>query len=436
VNISIFGMGYVGAVCIGCFGQLGNKVIGVDVNPLKVNMINDGKAPVIEKDLTEYIQNGLKQDLISATINIEYAVLNSDVSMICVGTPSKISGDLELKYVESVCKDIALALSQKDTYHTIIIRSTVLPGTCRDLVVPTLEEFSGKKLGEDFGLVMNPEFLRESTAINDFHYPPMIVIGEHDKKSGDVVEELYSGVNAKVIRCNVEVAELIKYSCNVWHATKVSFANEIGSIAKAVGVDGREVMEVLCEDTKLNISPYYMKPAYSFGGSCLPKDVRALSYRAASLDIDAPLIRSLLASNRTQFDRGFDLINQFGKKKVALMGLSFKSGTDDLRESPLVDLAEKLLGKGYDISIFDRNIEIAKVSGSNKEYINEHIPHISSLLNNNFEEVVEAAEIIVIGNGDEQFYSLLSELQKGKIVVDLYGIMNEKSCEQYQGICW
>jgi GDP-mannose 6-dehydrogenase len=312
----------------------------------------------------------------------------------------------------------------------------VLPGTVKNVVIPILEDCSGKKAGVDFGVAVNPEFLRESTAIQDYDFPPMTVIGELDSASGDLLESIYGELDAPVIRKDIDVAEMIKYTCNVWHATKVTFANEIGNIAKAVGVDGREVMDVICQDHKLNLSKYYMKPGFAFGGSCLPKDVRALSYRAGSLDVEAPLIGSLMRSNVVQVQNAFDIISSYDKRKVALLGLSFKSGTDDLRESPLVELAEMLIGKGFELSIYDSNVEYARVYGANKDYIESKIPHVSSLLNSDFDAVVDNAEIIVLGNGDERFAPLAQQALDGKHVVDLVGFMPTASRTGSEGICW
>ena len=366
---------------------------------------------------------------------MQAAVLATDLSLLCVGTPSKKNGDLDLVYMEAVCREIGTVLRDKQSRHTVVVRSTVLPGTVKNVVIPILEQYSGKKAGTDFGVAVNPEFLRESTAIKDYDFPAMTVIGELDTQSGDLLASLYQGLDAPVIRKSVEVAELIKYTCNVWHATKVSFANEIGNIAKASGVDGREVMDVVCQDYKLNLSRYYLRPGFAFGGSCLPKDVRALTYRAGQLDVEHPLLASLMASNRNQVDIAFDLVERTGKRKVALLGLAFKAGSDDLRESPLVTLAEKLIGKGYDLRIFDANVEYARVFGANRDYIESVIPHVSSLLQNDLEQVIAEADVIVLGNNDERFASALQN-NEGKQVIDLVGFMDGVSDEQRQGICW
>ena len=436
MRISIFGLGYVGAVCAGCLSARGHDVIGVDISANKIDLINNGKSPIVEPGLEELLQQGLRQGRLRGTTDVAAAVLESDVSFICVGTPSKKNGDLELNYIEGVCREIGMAMRDKNERHTVVVRSTVLPGTAKNVVLPILEDCSGKKAGVDFGLAVNPEFLRESTAIKDYDFPPMTVIGELDTASGDLLASIYEELDAPIIRKDIEVAEMIKYTCNVWHAAKVTFANEIGNIAKAVGVDGREVMDVVCQDHKLNLSKYYMKPGFAFGGSCLPKDVRALNYRAGSLDVEAPLIGSLMRSNAAQVQKAFDIIASHDSRKVALLGLSFKAGTDDLRESPQVELAEMLIGKGYDLSIYDRNVEYARVHGANKDYIESKIPHVSSLLNSDLDDVVANADIIVLGNSDERFAKLAEQAPSGKRVVDLVGFMPHASNGVAEGICW
>lgn len=436
MRISIFGLGYVGAVCAGCLSERGHEIVGVDISEAKIDLINNGKSPIVEPGLEALLSNGVQCGLIRGTTNVAAAIAETDVTMICVGTPSKRNGDLELCYIEDVCRQIGQVLKNKSTRHTVVIRSTVLPGTVKNIVLPILEDCSGKRAGIDFGLAMNPEFLRESTAIKDYDYPPMTVIGEFDSASGDILQEIYQDLEAPIIRKSIEVAEMIKYTCNVWHATKVSFANEIGNIAKACGVDGREVMDVVCRDEKLNISKYYMKPGFAFGGSCLPKDVRALTYRASQLDVEHPLLGSIMQSNSYQVRRAYEMVAATGKRKIALLGLSFKAGTDDLRESPLVELAELLIGKGFDLRIFDRNVEYARVHGANKDYIESKIPHVSSLLSSDLTKLAETSDVIILGNSDELFETILADLKPGKKVIDLVGFMEHSSDEEKEGICW
>ncbi|MEJ2679990.1 MAG: UDP-glucose/GDP-mannose dehydrogenase family protein [Gammaproteobacteria bacterium] len=436
MRISIFGLGYVGAVCAAGLASRGHHVIGVDISSDKVDLINRGHSPIVEPGLEELLSAAVEKQLVRGTTDVVDAVQNSDLSMICVGTPSKRNGDLELEHVEDVCRTIGGAMREKSQRHAVVVRSTVLPGTLQNTVIPILEDCSGMRAGVDFGLATNPEFLRESTAIQDYDFPPMTVIGEYDTETSDLLESLYRDLPAPIIRKSIAVTEMVKYACNVWHATKVSFANEIGNIAKAVGVDGREVMEVLCQDAKLNLSKYYLRPGFAFGGSCLPKDVRALTYRAAQLDVRHPLLSSIMSSNHYQVEKAFDLIQSYQKRHVLLLGLSFKAGTDDLRESPLVTLAEVLIGKGYALKIFDRNVEYARVRGANKAYISTHIPHVSSLLTSDLSEAIKQAEIIVIGNSDELFEQALTQVSPEQRVLDLVGFMQTQSDENHEGICW
>ncbi|WP_375170547.1 nucleotide sugar dehydrogenase [Marinobacter sp.] len=436
MRVSIFGLGYVGAVCAASLARRGHDVIGVDVSPVKIDLINDGRSPIVEPGLEELLAEGVRARRIRGVTDGFDAVLETDLSMICVGTPSKPNGDLGLSFVEKVARDIGAALRAKSAWHLVVVRSTVLPGTVRDLVIPVLEEASGKRAGDDFGVCVNPEFLRESTAIKDYDQPPMTVIGELDERSGDLLAELYGDLDAPLIRKPIEVAEMIKYTCNVWHATKVSFANEIGNIAKSMGVDGRDVMDVMCLDNKLNISRYYMRPGFAFGGSCLPKDVRALTYRANQMDVRHPLLSSIMNSNSEQVTNAFNIVTGYGSRKVSMLGLSFKSDTDDLRESPLVELAEQLIGKGYDLKIFDRNVDYARTHGANREYINQKIPHLSNLMDSDLNGVVEHGEVVVVGNNDQLFQTVIADVPEGKRVVDLVGFMKTTSNEVLEGICW
>jgi GDP-mannose 6-dehydrogenase len=433
MNISIFGLGYVGAVCAGCLSARGHQVLGVDVAQAKIDMINQGRSPIVEPGLEQLLLDGVRQGRLRGTTDVQAAILATELSLLCVGTPSKANGDLDLVYMEAVCREIGAALRDKASRHTVVVRSTVLPGTVKNVVIPLLEQASGKQAGLDFGVAVNPEFLRESTAIQDYDFPAMTVIGELDSRSGDLLASLYQGLDAPVIRKSIEVAELIKYTCNVWHATKVSFANEIGNIAKASGVDGREVMDVVCQDYKLNLSRYYLRPGFAFGGSCLPKDVRALTYRASQLDVAHPLLGSIMASNRNQVANALDLVTQAGKRRIALLGLAFKANSDDLRESPLVTLAEQLIGKGYELRIFDANVDHARQFGANRQYIEQQIPHVSALLRSDLQQVIDEAEVIVLGNNDERF---VQALDAGKQVIDLVGFMADGSNAQHHGICW
>jgi GDP-mannose 6-dehydrogenase len=437
MKISIFGLGYVGAVAAGCLAQDGHTVIGVDPNEQKVKLINGGGTPVIEKDIGEIIAAMVKAGRLRATTDAREAVRESDISMICVGTPSQLNGSLDLKYVRAVCEEIGAAIKEKDAFHVVVARSTMLPGSMSNVVIPSLEEASGKCAGKDFGVCNNPEFLREGTAVYDYYNPPKTVIGETESRSGEAVAELYAAMKAPLIRTDVQTAEMVKYSDNVWHALKVGFANEIGSICKRLGIDSHRVMEIFCQDTKLNLSPYYLKPGFAFGGSCLPKDVRALTYKGRSLDLELPILDAIMPSNRQQIERGLDMITGKGNRRVGFLGFSFKAGTDDLRESPLVELIERLLGKGYDVKVYDRNVNVAKLVGANRDYILNQIPHISKLMVNSTDAILEHAQTIIIGNAGEEFRDILDRIKDDQVVVDLVRIMADRQTGgRYDGICW
>ena len=437
-KISVFGLGYVGAVSAACFANEGHTVVGVDPNETKVDMINDGKSPIIEQGLAELIQNVVADNRLRATKNPEEGILATELSLVCVGTPSRSNGSLDLKYVSQVCEQIGKLLKRKTDFHVVVCRSTMLPGSMSEVVIPTLEKFSNKRAGVDFGVCSNPEFLREGTAVYDFYHPPKTVIGQIDSRSGDLVADLYKDIeDAPLIRTEIETAEMIKYADNVWHAVKIGFANEIGNICKILGIDGHKVMDIFCRDTKLNLSPYYLKPGFAFGGSCLPKDVRALVYKSRTLDLELPLLNAILYSNERQIQQGLRMIISKGNKKVGILGLSFKAGTDDLRESPMVELVEHLLGKGYDLCIYDRNVNLAKLMGANREYIFDHIPHIARLMVKNVDHVLEHAQTIVVGNNSSEFKAIMNRLKNGQIVVDLARITDRRSEQgKYDGICW
>ena len=437
MKISILGLGYVGAVSAGLLGRDGHNVIGVDPYQPKVDLINAGKTPVIEKDIGDIIAAAVKATRLRATRDAHEAVHASEISLICVGTPSLPNGSLDLKYVRAVCEEIGQALRTKDDYHVVVARSTMLPGSMRTTVIPTLEEYSGKRAGVEFGVCNNPEFLREGTAVYDYDNPPKTVIGETDTRAGDVLACLYRDLDAPLIRTNIETAEMVKYADNVWHALKIGFANEIGNISKALGIDGHEVMSIFCKDTKLNLSSYYMKPGFAFGGSCLPKDVRALTHRARTLDVDTPLLNAIMPSNVLQIERGLSMITSKGNNRVGVLGFSFKAGTDDLRESPIVEVIERLIGKGYDLRLYDKNVKIASLVGANKDYILNKIPHISKLMVDSIDDVVAHAETLVIGNASDEFRNVSDRLSEGQVIVDFVRMGDRKSDNaQYDGICW
>ncbi|HEY6864000.1 MAG TPA: UDP-glucose/GDP-mannose dehydrogenase family protein [Burkholderiales bacterium] len=441
MKISVMGLGYVGAVSAACLAKQGHEVIGVDPQRAKVDLINEGRTPVIERDLGEIIAEAVGDGRLRATSDVVAAVQHTDLAFVCVGTPSLPNGGIDLRYMRRVCEEIGQALRGHAGAPTIVIRSTMLPGTMRDVVIPTLESGSGKRAGAEFGVCINPEFLRESTAVHDYFNPPKTVIGEVNRASGDVLASLYAGLSAPMIRTDVETAEMVKYADNCWHAVKVGFANEIGNICKAVDVDSHRVMEIFCQDTKLNLSSYYLKPGFAFGGSCLPKDLRALLHKAKSLDVDVPILASVLPSNELQIDRAvravIDAAAKARSRKIGVLGFSFKAGTDDLRESPVVELTERLIGKGYELRIYDRNVSLASIHGANRDYILNHIPHISRLMVGSIGEVLDHGATIVIGNADPDFRGVPKLLGDGQAVIDLVRVADSRSVSGvYEGICW
>jgi GDP-mannose 6-dehydrogenase len=438
MNVSVFGLGYVGSVSAACFAEDGHNVIGVDVNADKVASLNEGRSPIVEKGLDQLIADNATNGRLRATTSTHDAVRDSEISLICVGTPSRKNGSLDLTYLERVAEQIGEALKDKDDYHVVVVRSTVLPGTTHEVVIPALERTSGKKYGTGFGVTVNPEFLREGTAIHDFRHPPLTLVGHNYTSDAEPTKALYGRVDAPIETTTIRTAEMMKYASNTWHALKVTFANEIGNVCKRVGIDSHEVMNIFCKDEKLNLSSYYMKPGFAFGGSCLPKDVRALQYRAKEVDLEMPVIQAILGSNQLQIQHAIDEIVDTGKKRIGLLGFSFKAGTDDLRESPIVILAEALLGKGYSLCIYDKNVSIARLVGANKDYINKQIPHLSSLLTESIDDVLEKSDVIVVGNAAPEFGEALTRTRPDQVILDLVRVQTprEEITGDYRGICW
>ncbi|HEY5613088.1 MAG TPA: nucleotide sugar dehydrogenase [Lysobacter sp.] len=437
MKICVMGLGYVGTVAAGCLAQEGHDVLGVDPEARKVDLINAGKSPIIEKDIGEIISRQVAAGRLAASVDAIDAVQRSDLVLVCVGTPSRGNGDIDLTYVRRVCEQIGAALRSHAGAPAVVMRSTMLPGTMRDVVIPTLEASSGRRAGVEFGVCINPEFLREGSAVHDYHNPPKTVIGELNPASGELLASLYAHLAAPLVRTDIQTAEMVKYTDNVWHALKVGFANEIGNICKGLDVDGHRVMDIFCKDTKLNLSPTYLKPGFAFGGSCLPKDLRALLYRAKTLDLSLPILSAILPSNEQQIERGVRAVIERGKRKVGVLGFSFKAGTDDLRESPVVELTERLLGKGFDLRIYDNNVSIARIHGANRDYILNRIPHISRLMVPSIGEVMSHAETIVIGNAAPEFRDVPKRLGEHQSVIDLVRISDSRSVAGvYEGICW
>lgn len=438
MNISIFGLGYVGFVTGICLAKNGHNVIGVDVNPAKVELVNDGTSPIVEEQIDEFITEVHRNGRFKATTDAREAILKTDVSFVCVGTPSLDNGDIDLKYLDRVSCEIGAVLKDKPDFHVVVFRSTTSPGKTEEMLIPLLEENSNKKAGKDFGVVFNPEFLREGSSIKDFYHPPKIVYGGTDDESIRLLAEIYSEIDAPSIRTSLKCSEMVKYADNIFHALKIAFSNEIGRLCGSLGIDSHEVMNIFVEDRKLNISPAYLKPGFAFGGSCLPKDIRAFLYRCKSLDLDVPVISAIMKSNQQQIDMAVNMIRRSKNKKIGVLGLSFKPGTDDLRESPIVTLIETLIGKGYDVKVHDENVSLANLIGTNREYIYSTIPHIANLLTGDLKEVLGHAEILVIGHDHPDYKALKGDLEPYELVLDLARVWDEYEDlgSNYAGICW
>ena len=437
-RVSVFGLGYVGSVTAACLASKGHSVIGVDLSPSKVEQLSAGCSPIVEPGMKELVELAHNASRLSATTDSAAAVLQTDISFLCVGTPSLRSGKLDLGHVEPVCRGIGKVLKSKDAFHLVVLRSTVLPGTAESIVIPALEQSSGKRMGRDFGVCVNPEFMREGTAVADFLEPAMTIVGAADAHHAAWLRELYAWAPGRVFETSFRSAEMLKYVCNTWHALKVTFANEVGTLAKGLQVDAESVMEIFAADDKLNISASYLKPGFAFGGSCLPKDVRALNYRARELDLKLPLFDSIMPSNDEHLKRAIEMVLDTGKKNVAILGLSFKAATDDLRESPQVQLVKHLLGEGCALKIWDDNVSLGRLIGSNREYIEQAIPHIGSLLENDLGQILKAAEVVVIGTRGVSRDQLQPHLRPDHIVLDLVNLERARrpAAANYEGICW
>lgn len=438
LSVSVFGLGYVGSVSAACFASMGHRVMGVDANPAKVEMLDSGRSPIIEARMDELVRENNRACRLHATMDATAAVLGSDVSFVCVGTPSLRNGKLDLSHIERVAREIGAALREKRSPHTVILRSTVLPGTTEAIFYPILEQVSGRQAGIDFATVYNPEFMREGSAVADFLNPPYIILGVKDPAHLAPVRELYRHVSGRVFETTIGVAEMVKYLSNAYHAVKVTFANEVGTLCKHLGVDSQAVTEIFTSDTRLNISPAYLSPGFAFGGSCLPKDIRALMYKAKEFDLKLPMLESLLPSNSEHTERAVEAILRTNKRKIAQLGLSFKAGTDDLRESPQVQLVKRLLGEGYQVKVWDEDVCLGRLAGSNRQFIQEVIPHIGSLLSADLQEVISWGEVVVVGNKSVKKDELMKNLREDQIVIDLINLDKHNRCRarSYEGICW
>lgn len=443
-SVSVIGLGYVGAVSTACLAQLGHKVIGVDLDPDKVAEIGRGVSPIHEHNLTELLSKGVQNGLITTSSDVETAVAQSDVTFVSVGTPTSEDGGCDCRYIVSAAQAIGRGLLAKDGYHVVVMRCSIPPSTTMQVMVPEIEAVSGKRMGRDFGVCFNPEFLREGTAVADFDEPPKTVVGVNDNRAADIMKKLYEPVDKDVIITSIEVAEMVKYVDNVWHATKVSFGNEVGRICKPLGIDSHKVMEIFVQDTKLNLSPYYLKPGFAYGGSCLPKEVRAVEHLANEIGVDVPLIKSLSRSNNRQIQDAIDMIRVLGSKKIGFLGIAFKQGTDDLRESPVLELMDALFTTGHEISAFDPAICADTKISTQFEYVKNACPHLEQTVQNlpgllkaTPEEVIAESEIIVVSQNNQRFVQLVVSNLHRLQVVDLVRLFPEPPIfTGYYGIGW
>lgn len=435
-QVSVFGLGYVGTVTAAALAAAGHDVIGIDPNPVKVESVRQGRSPVIERGLDELLERVVAEGRLTATSDPVEAVRATSISVICVGTPSRENGSLDLSHVRNVSREIGAALPD-DRFHVVVVRSTMLPGSTEGVVIADIETASGRRRIEDFGVSFNPEFLREGSSLHDYDHPPYTLIGSEDSRTAEIVESLYAHIDADVIHAPLSVAEMVKYVSNAYHALKVSFANEIGNICAAQDIDSHAVMDIFVRDTKLNVSAAYLKPGFAFGGSCLPKDLRALTYHGRRLDVVSPVLESIMPSNQLQVERAFRMIEASGKRAVGVLGMSFKPGTDDLRESPMVELIERLIGKGFDVRVFDRNVSLAGLHGANRTYIEREIPHIATLMSESLDDLLDVSEVLVVGHKDPEFDRAVAGAGSGKAIVDLVRIAAEiDHGAGYAGIAW
>ena len=437
MRIGVYGLGYVGSVTAAALAAGGHDVVGVDPSRAKVESINAGLSPVVEPGLGDLIGAGVDAGRLTATTDSTGVVGSTDMSFICVGTPSRTNGSLDLGYIKNVAREIGRELAGGDSYHVVVARSTMLPGSTDDVLIPEIEAASGRQAGVDFGVCFNPEFLREGSSLHDYHNPPFTVIGSEDDRAAATLAGLYQDVDAELLVVPVKVAEMVKYTSNAFHAMKVVFGNEIGNICAAQGIDSHQVMEVFAKDTKLNISDAYLKPGFAFGGSCLPKDLRALVYQSRQLDVRSPVLESIIPSNEQQVEKALRLVLETPFKRVGVLGMSFKAGTDDLRESPNVELIERLIGKGYEVGVFDENVALASLQGANKTFIETEIPHISSLMHDTIDSLLAASEVLIIGNADPRFRAIVESSADTHHIIDLVRIVDRVSDgDRYTGISW
>ncbi len=437
-RISIFGLGYVGAVSLACLARDGHEVTGVDIDPTKLSLLQSGQAPIVEAGIQELTRAVMRGGSVHVTENVRHAVLTTDISFVCVGTPAARNGSQDLGAITRIASQLGAALREKDTRHVIVIRSTVQPGTVEGVIQPAIEEASGLKAGRDFSLCFQPEFLREGTSIRDYDNPPFTVVGSTDDYGFEMLQSVFGELPCEFVRTSIRTAEMLKYACNAFHALKITFANEVGRIAQPLGVDPHEVMKLLCMDRQLNISSAYLRPGFAFGGSCLPKDLKALCHSAKVNDVEVPMLSSILASNSAHIDMAVDRILASGKRRVGLIGLSFKPGTDDLRESPLVIMAERFIGKGLQLQVFDPQVNVARLIGANRRYIEESIPHIASMMTTDLDELVRESDVLVVAMKNASVLDVLeNHTRPDQLLLDIAGLPDPTAQRaNYQGVCW
>lgn len=438
MNISIFGLGYVGAVSLACLARDGHNVIGVDIDPAKLELIESGKTPVVEEGMVDLMAKVVASGRVSVTQNVGEAIQRSDVSLVCVGTPSAPNGSQDQSAIIKLAHDLGAALRNKQNGHVIVFRSTLVPGTVEDVLCPIVERESGKRDGEGFHVCFQPEFLREGSSIKDYDKPPFTIVGTNSKAAADALRDLFGQLPCQFYATSIRAAEMVKYCCNNFHALKITFANETARLCEALGVNPFEVMDLVCRDTQLNISKAYLRPGFAFGGSCLPKDLRATSYLAKTKDVELPMLSAILGSNRAHIDLAIAKVMGSGKRRVAMIGLSFKTGTDDLRESPLVSLAEYFIGKGLQLSIYDPDVHLSNLLGANRRFIEQHVPHIGSLLRRDLVSVLHDAEVIVVGLEQAAIFDALREhVRDDHLIIDLVNIPSRMGLRgAYAGLCW
>jgi GDP-mannose 6-dehydrogenase len=437
MRVSVFGLGYVGCISAACLADNKHRVTGVDSDREKVLRINRGISTILEPEIPEIVTRVVQKKYLTATTDANEAVQNSDVSLICVGTPVGENGSIDLSHLEAVCREIGSALRRKRGRHLVAVRSTATPGTCEKVTIPTLEKYSQRKLGRDFGICVNPEFMREGSSVKDFYNPPFTIVGGNDLEASAGMKELYWFIKSPFLQTTIGVAETVKIVCNAFHGLKVGFANEIGNFCQAFGVDSHEVMNIVCQDKQLNISSKYLMPGFAFGGSCLPKDLSALLYEAKQRDLETPILRSILPSNQLQICKAMNMIRATGHKKVGLLGLAFKEGSDDLRQSPMVQLAEMLIGKGYEVRIYDPFVRLSKIRGSNRRYIQREIPHLSTLMTSSLASVFRFADVVLLGQNNPEWRAFADSLRPEQVIIDLIRVDKTENLNgAYRGICW